>query len=269
MDGRQGYGGVAILWKPMLSDFVEELDIGCDRIVGIQLFLPNRDPLFIFSIYLPSSSHSDNEYMEYLDQLWSLCDLYLNKGPCCFVGDFNAALGKLGGPRGFGVVNARGRKLIEFLDYFILFAINLFELTEGPLHSYMSDDERHESMIDYIVLPAPFMGKVNSCAVGKWQPDLMSDHVPITVSLNNQELDKTVAWQPKQCGVRVDRKKVSWDNYSKTGIDMKYTIPLSVELSKVETDVHIDDLYGEILRSMWGVSERHLKVLGGGGQKCD
>ena len=44
---------------------------------------------------------------------------------------------------------------------------------------------------------------------------------------------------------------------------MKYTIPLSVELSKVETDVHIDDLYGEILRSMWGVSERHLKVLGG------
>ena len=63
--------------------------------------------------------------MEYLDQLWSLCDLYLNKGPCCFVGDFNAALGKQGGPRGFGVdvVNARGRKLIEFLDHFNLVAI--------------------------------------------------------------------------------------------------------------------------------------------------
>ena len=29
---------------------------------------------------------------------------------------------------------------------------------------------------------------------------------------------------------------------------MKYTVPLSVELSKVETDVHIDNLYGEILR---------------------
>ena len=143
-----------------------------------------------------------------------MCDLYLNEGPCCFVGDFNAALGKLGGPRGFGVVNARGRKLIEFLDYFNLAAINLFELTEGPLHSYMSDDERHKSMIDYIALPAPFIGRENSCVVGKWQPDLMSDRVPITVSLNNQELDKTVAWQPKQCGVRVDRKKVSWDNYS-------------------------------------------------------
>ena len=28
----------------------------------------------------------------------------------------------------------------------------------------------------------------------------------------------------------------------------------------METDVHIDDLYGEILRSVWDVSERHLKV---------
>ena len=30
MDGRRGYSGVAILWKRMLSDFVEELDIACD-----------------------------------------------------------------------------------------------------------------------------------------------------------------------------------------------------------------------------------------------
>ena len=93
--------------------------------------------LFIFSVYFLSSSHSDNDYMEYLDQLWSLCDLYLNKGPCCFVGDFDAALGKQGGPRGLGVVNAISRKLIEFLDYFNLVAINLFELTEGPFHSYI------------------------------------------------------------------------------------------------------------------------------------
>ena len=93
------------------------------------------------------------------------------------------------------------------------------------------------------------------------QPDLISDHVPITVSLNNQELNKTVVWQPKQCGVRVDRKKVSWDNYSQTDTDTKYTVPRSAELSKVETDVHIDHyLYGEILRSMWDVSERHLEV---------
>ena len=84
----------------------------------------------------------------------------------------------------------------------------------------------------------------------------MSNHVPITVSLNNQESNKTVAWQPKQCGVRVDRKKVSWDNYCRTDIDTKYSVPTSVELSKVETDVHIDHLYRELLKSMWDVSER-------------
>ena len=63
MDGRREYGGVAIFWKRTMSDFVEKLDIACDRIAGIQLFLPNRDPLFIFSVYLPSSSHSHNDYM--------------------------------------------------------------------------------------------------------------------------------------------------------------------------------------------------------------
>ena len=197
MDGRRGYSGVAICWKRRMSGFVEKIDIACDRIVGIRLFLPNGNPLLIFSVYLPSSSHSDYDYMEYLDQLWSLCDLHLNKGPCCFVVDFNAALGKQGGPRGCGVVNAGGRKLIEFLDYFNLVAINLFELTEGPLHSYMSDDERHKSIIDYNVLPAPCIRKVNSCVVGEWQPDLMSDYVPLTVSLNNQELNKIVVWQTK------------------------------------------------------------------------
>ena len=41
---------------------------------------------------------------------------------------------------------------------------------------------------------------------------------------------------------------------------MKYTVLLSVELSKVETDVHIDDLYEEILKSIGDVSERHLKA---------
>ena len=95
----RGYGGVAIFWKRTMSDFVDKLDVACDRIVGNQLFLPNRDPLFIFSVYLSSSSHSDNDYMEHLDQISSLCDLYFNKGLCCFVGDFNAALGKQGGPK--------------------------------------------------------------------------------------------------------------------------------------------------------------------------
>ena len=39
-------------------------------------------------------------------------------------------------------LKSRGRKLIKFLDYFNLVATNLFELTEGPLHSHMSDGER-------------------------------------------------------------------------------------------------------------------------------
>ena len=44
-------------------------------------------------------------------------------------------------------------------------------------------------MIDYIVLPAPFIEKVNSCVVGEWEEvGLKSDHVPIIISFNNQGL---------------------------------------------------------------------------------
>ena len=143
-----------ILLRNLILHAFELLAFNCFYQTAINCSLPS------------SSSHSDNDYMEYLDQLLFLYDLYINKGPCCFVGDFNAAIGKQGRPRGFEVVNAR--KLIEFLDYFNLVTITLFELIEGQLHSYMSDDDRHKSMIDYIVLSVPFIGKVNSCVVGEW-----------------------------------------------------------------------------------------------------
>ena len=102
-----------------MSDFVENLIFHVTEFLAFNCFTKPRSTVH-FSVYLPSSSHSDNDYMEYLGQLWSLCDLYLNKGPCCFVGDFNAALGgKQGGPRGLGV-NAGGKKLIEFWIILIL-----------------------------------------------------------------------------------------------------------------------------------------------------
>ena len=55
--GRRGHGGVAIFWKQTLDDFVSPLDIVSDRIVGIQINAPNQDPLFILSVYFPSSNH--------------------------------------------------------------------------------------------------------------------------------------------------------------------------------------------------------------------
>ena len=75
------------------------------------------------------------------------------------MGDFNAHLGNMGGSRGFGNVDNRGEKLIEFLDYFNLLVLNLSETTCGPVHTFMSDDERHKSVIDFIIVLATFISK--------------------------------------------------------------------------------------------------------------
>ena len=56
------------------------------------------------------------------------------------MGDFNAHLGNMGGSRGFGNIDNRGEKLIEFLDYFNLLVLNLSETACGPVHTFMSDD---------------------------------------------------------------------------------------------------------------------------------
>ena len=143
--------------------------------MGIQINAPNQDPLFILSVYFPSSNHQFTEFCECLGLLCSLCDIYVNKGPFVLMGDFNAHLGNMGGSRGFGNIDNRGEKLIEFLDYFNLLVLNLSETTCGPVHRFMSDDERHKSVIDFIIVPANFISKIVSCRVGEWKCDLLSD----------------------------------------------------------------------------------------------
>ena len=88
--GKRGHGAVAIFWKQTLDDFVSPLEIDSDRIVGIQIEAPNQDPLFILSVYLPSSNHQFTEFCECIDLLWSLCEIYINEGPFILMGDFNA-----------------------------------------------------------------------------------------------------------------------------------------------------------------------------------
>ena len=77
--------------------------------------------------------------------------------------DFNAQLGNIGGTRSSGHLHHRGKKLIEFLDFLNLIVLNLSELACGPLHTFMSDDERNKSTIDFIIVSATFISKVFSC----------------------------------------------------------------------------------------------------------
>ena len=121
--------------------------------MGIRCDFNNNVPLFILSVYLPSSNHNTDEYDEYLDYLWALYDSLSAKGIVVAMGDFNGDLGNSLGNRGTVNPNQRGVKLHDFANYFNLCPTNLLSICEGPLETYFSHCERYKSTIDYIFLP--------------------------------------------------------------------------------------------------------------------
>ena len=100
--------------------------------------------------------------------------------------------------------------------------------------------------------------------------DLLSDHVPILASLVDCLHLNSINSQPIQ-KVQFEKKKVKWGSYDKKSIQSLYTEPLSVKLSEISFDVGTDELYNNLLRIVWSVSEAGLKVkrvCTGKSQKC-
>ena len=63
ISGEKAHGGVALLWKYSINDFVTPIkSIQSDRIVGIKCEFSGCRPLFILSVYLPSSNHTLDEF---------------------------------------------------------------------------------------------------------------------------------------------------------------------------------------------------------------
>ena len=63
---RVGKGGVAILWRSSLSNYISPLDIDSDRICGVKYRL-NNGCFYIIQVYAPSSNHSIHIFREFID----------------------------------------------------------------------------------------------------------------------------------------------------------------------------------------------------------
>ena len=75
LSGNFAHGGVALLWKRMLDDYISPLGrISSDRIVGIQCNFTNKNLLFVLGVYLPSSNAKLEEFQECFNHLWALYD---------------------------------------------------------------------------------------------------------------------------------------------------------------------------------------------------
>ena len=111
----RGHGGVALGWRSELDGFVSPItSVATSRMIGIK-FSVSQYTLYIFSVYLPSRSGCTDAFKESLDQLEAMFMLLPPGANIIVMGDFNADLGHLGGPRSCTQINEQGKILHQYI----------------------------------------------------------------------------------------------------------------------------------------------------------
>ncbi len=155
-----------------------------DRILAIQMPLPNSQTLSIIGVYLPSTDHPVLEYTDYLIELESAISALQAEGPVVIAGDFNAHIGALTRGHSEDAPNQVGHLLFEVICRCDLYVASLSEGATGAAYTYACGP--HRTIVDYCLVDCNSAGSILSCTT--LHPDVLnlSDHLPITLSLEVQ-----------------------------------------------------------------------------------
>ena len=104
--------------------------------MGIECDFDNSSLLYILCVCLPTSNYNDNKCLESFDQLWALYNSLSFKGYVIVMVDCNSDLSNSLGDKSTREPNQRGRKWLEFSDYFNLCPVNLLGLCGGPTNTF-------------------------------------------------------------------------------------------------------------------------------------
>ena len=103
-------------------------------------------------------------------------------GPTVIMGDFNAHLGTLGGPKGCGDPNSQGVLFHELLWRSDLFIASLSNHAEGPHYTFWRGDTH--TTVDYVLMDVDVAFIMSSCMIHDVACLNTSDHLPLSVTVN-------------------------------------------------------------------------------------
>ena len=147
-----------------------------DRVCGIRIKIKNSQQfLSVISVYLPCADLGADYYLECIVELERITEESKQLGPTIIMGDFNAHLGTLGGPRGRGDPNSQGVLLHELLQRCDLFAASLSNHAEGPDYTFWRGDTR--TTVDYVLMDIDAASIMSSCVVQEEACLNTSDHL--------------------------------------------------------------------------------------------
>lgn len=245
--------GVALLVSSQIDRYVvREIETDSDRIVGIELNLPNVTPIFFFCVYLPSSSNPFEDFKEHVEILRELTHIYSQCGKVMLAGDFNA---QINGPRHTSAINERNECLQEFVNEFDLLSLNMQNSCLGPIDTFQGYIYGPSTPIDHILISTELLDKANNIKVLSDCGLNISDHLPITCSLVVNSIAK-----PMQN--TTIPTKIAWTKAIENGCIFDYTFAVSQNLWSVDMDqTDIETYYEEIISAIDSAANDVLPVV--------
>ena len=218
---RPGIGGCAIMWKKSLSHLVKPMDIeNTDRIVGIKLKAEADCVVSVLGVYLP---HSSCKISNFDNELAILENTILESTPAIVIGDTNCNISKLYGPRGSGVLNRNGIKLMNTMARCDMKCRDLQFDCQGPAYTYIH--HAGETYIDHCMVSNVLYDDVYECKIIQDDIDNISDHLPLSVTLG---ASLAVPMQ----GDSISRNQIAWHKIPLEEVHVKYT-------NTLEEDLHV------------------------------
>ena len=196
----RGYGGVTVIVKNNPNFSVKEINIASDRIIAVGMY-DKYDNLvqIICSSYLhyyDGGKVQLAQYIETIDALQSLVDLYAGLATFKILGDFNTQLPifkKLNKhwyrEKGFTIYSSI---LYDFLSHNNLTSADL-HFTQNPRYTFFCHTSKKYTWIDHILCSKTDMSSVKTCSIIPEESENVSDHLPVRIEFslllerNNQQ----------------------------------------------------------------------------------
>ena len=194
--------------------------------------------LSVISVYLPCADLGADYYLECIVELERITEESKQLVPTIIMGDFNAHLGILGGPRGRGDPNSQGVLLHELLQRCDLFAASLSNHAEGPDYTFWRGDTR--TTVDYVLMDIDAASIMSSCVVQEVACLNTSDHLPISVKI---DIPTDFTENPDNSSTRID-----WTKAELSGATLSYQAAVSEVVSPFISSMHdsMDSINDEI-----------------------
>ena len=191
------HGGVGFICKEILGMEYRSIDIVSDRLCAIQLLCNHSVILTVIGVYMPyfnGSNDQVNMYMQVLEILQGLIDVYSEGKPCVIIGDFNASLPQqLALQTNWYKTRPFNRNSLLLFDFIVNndLIVSNFCFSQPANFTYFKG--HNKTYIDHCITTGYTQDLVQYCHILYDNSDNVSDHLPLCLSINIPYCKKNVS----------------------------------------------------------------------------